>query len=338
MTGRSKGTILITTLWILTLLTLLALGIGIRVGIDIKMIGFFINSYKAHYIAEAGIRKTIFFLETDSNKNADSLNEIWSSGYDNTKEQFVLKDVKIGEGTFTIGYAPEKDEEGNLFYLYGASDEEGKLNINGIDGTILAALPGFSAELAAAVIDWRDEDDMPNPSGAENEYYEGLNNPYECKNAGFSVNEELMLVKGMTPEIYEGIKNVITVYGDGKAVNMNTAPKEVLAVLAGPEFEDLPAKIVNYRNGSDGIPGTQDDNIFKDINTIGAQLSTALTLNQLELNRIEELKSAGYFKVMSAYFRIRSSGQVKNGKVKNTIEAVVKRADKGSEFMYYYGI
>ncbi|MDD5680593.1 MAG: type II secretion system protein GspK [Candidatus Omnitrophica bacterium] len=338
MSNRDKGTILITTLWILTLLTLLALGIGMRVGIDIKMVSFFANSAKAHYIAEAGIRKTIFLLEADSNKNADSLNEIWSSGYDYNKEQFVLKDIKIGEGAFTVVYVSGKDEAGAPAYLYGASDEEGKLNINEIDGTILAGLPGFSVELASAVVDWRDEDDMPNPSGAETEYYEGLDNPYESKDAKFSVPEELMLVKGMTPEIYEGIKNVITVYAEGKAVNINTAPKEVLGVLVGQEFEDLPAKIVNYRNGSDGIAGTQDDNIFTDINSITAQLSSALTLNSVELNRILELKNAGYFKVLSAYFRIRSSGQVKNGKVKKTIEAVVKRTSKGSEFLYYYEI
>jgi len=338
MSGRDKGTILITTLWILTLLTLLALGVGMRVGIDIKMISFFINSHKAYYIAEAGVRKTVFFLEKDTNKNADSLNEIWSSGYDYTKEQFVLKDIKVGDGTFTVGYVTEKDENGEPVYLYGASDEEGKLNVNEIDGDMLAKLPGFSVEIASAVVDWRDEDDLPNPSGAEGDYYEGLDNPYESKNAKFSVPEELMLVKDVTREIYEGIKDIVTVYGEGYAVNINTAPREVLAVLAGPEFEDLPGKIVNYRKGSDGLAGTQDDNIFTDINAIGAQLASALTLNQAEFNRLEELKKAGYFKVMSGYFRIRSRGQVKNGKVKKTIEAVVKRTNKGTDFLYYHEI
>jgi general secretion pathway protein K len=338
MKRRNKGVILVTTLWILTLLTLLALGIGIRVGIDIKMISFFINSYKAHYIAEAGIRKTIFFLEKDSNKNADSLNEIWSSGYDSNKEQFVLKDIKVGEGTFTVEYSPGKDEAGKPVYLYGASDEEGKLNINEMDGDMLSKLPGLSVDIASAIIDWRDEDDLANPQGAEKEYYDGLENSYECKNGKFSIPEELMLVKGITPEIYQGIKNTITVYGDGKAVNINTAPKEALAVLAGTEFEELPGKIINYRNGSDGIAGTEDDNIFKDINTIGAQLGSAMTLNQVEMKRIEDLKNAGYFKVLSGCFRIKSTGRVKNGKIKKTIEAVVKRTNKGSEFLYYYEI
>ena len=332
-----KGTILITTLWILTLLTLLALGIGMRVGIDVKMISFFINSYKAHYIAEAGIRKTIFLLGKDSDKNADSLNEIWSSGYDYDKEQFVLKDIRVGEGAFTVGYEIERDEEGKPVYLYGAIDESGKLNINELGDDIIAKLPGFSPEIASAVLDWRDEDDLTGPfGGAEDDYYEGLEASYECKDAKFSVPEEILLVKDVTRDIYDGVKDIITVYGEGKAVNINTASREVLAVLLGPEMEDLPAKIANYRKGTDGIAGNQDDNIFKDLNTITAQLQSAMTLNAVELNRVEEIKNAGYFKVLSNYFRIRSVGEVKNGRVKKAIEVVAKRTDNLSEILYYY--
>lgn len=338
MTRAARGTILITTLWILTLLTLLAMGIGIRVGIDVKIMSFFVNSYKAHYIAEAGIRKTVYLLEKDSNKNADSLNEVWSSGYDSAKEQYVLKDIKLGEGAFTVGYEIERDEAGNPVYLYGASDESAKININETDGDMLARLPGFSIDMASAVVDWRDEDDLPNPSGAEDEYYEGLDAPYECKDNRFSCPEELMLVKGVTREIYDGIKDIVTVYGEGKAVNINTAPVEVLTVLAGPEFEELPSKIADYRRGPDAIAGTEDDNIFTDINAINAKLQSALTLTAVELNRVEELVKAGYFKVLSSVFRIRSRGEVKAGRIKKLIEVVVKRTDKRSEFLYYHEI
>lgn len=333
---RDRGTILITTLWILALLTLLALGIGTRVGIDVKMVSFFIDSYKAHYIAEAGIRKTIIFLGKDSDKNADSLNEIWSSGYDYDEEQFVLKDIKIGEGAWTVGYETEKDENGRPVYMYGAIDESGKLNINELGDDIIAKLPGFSPEIASAVLGWRDAADPANLIAAEDDYYEALEAPYEPKDAKFSVQEELLLVKGVTRDIYDGVKDIITVYGEGKAVNINTASSDALAVLLGAETEDLPAKIINYRKGTDGIAGTRDDNIFKDLNTITAMLQSAMTLNAVELNRVQEIKNAGYFKVMSNYFRIRSCGEVRSGRVKKTIEAVVKRTDNLSEILYYY--
>ena len=119
-------------------------------------------------------------------------------------------------------------------------------------------------------------------------------------------------------------------------ININTASKEVLAVLVGTEYEDLPVKIVNYRNGSDGIPGTKDDKIFDSVDTIAAK--SAAILNAGERIRIEEMVSAGYFKVLSSCFRIRSTGEVRNGRVKKTIEVVVKRADKGSDFLYYHEI
>ncbi len=338
MIRPDKGTILMTTLWILTLLTLLALGVGIRIGIDVKMVSFFINSHKARYIAEAGIRKTVYLLEKDPNKNADSLNEIWSSGYDYDKEQFALKDIGVGEGAFTVWYVNERNEAGNPVYLYGAIDENSKLNINQIDGDMLAKLPGFSADIASAVVDWRDEDDIPNPLGAEDSYYEGLDAPYACKNGRFCVPEELMLVKDVTRDLYEGVKDLITVYGEDKAVNINTASREVLSVLAGAEYEDLAAKIISYRKGSDGIAGTPDDNIFTDINTISAKLASSLALSQAELNRAEELKNAGYFKVMSGYFRIKCRGEVKNGRIRKTIEAVANRDAKGTGLLYYHEI
>lgn len=331
-----RGAILITTLWMLTLLTLLAIGVGARAAVEVKIISFFINSRKAHYIAEAGLRKTIFLLEKDVTKTVDSLNEVWSSGYDSVKEQFVLKDIKVGAGAFTIWNEAEKDDAGNTVYLYGASDESAKININEMGGDILANLPGFSTDIASAVVDWRDEDDLPNPAGAESDYYEGLDVPYACKNGRFAVSEELMLVRGITKEVYDGIEDLVTPYGGDKAVNINTAPKEALAVLIGPEFEELPAKITDYRKGSDGIIGTEDDNIFMDINTIGSKLMSALAVNHVELNRIEELKNAGYLKVASNCFRIRSRGEVKNGRIKKTIDAVVERTGNASKFLYYY--
>jgi len=337
MTKGAKGTILITTLWILALLTLLALGIGIRMGIDVKLTGFYINSLKARYLAEAGIRKTIALLDEDDSPNADSLNEIWSCGFDFDEEEYALKDIGLGEGGFTVFHTAGYDDEGNPVYLYGASDEGGRLNINEIKSELLARLPGFSFETAFAVLDWRDEDELERPGGgAEDAYYESLEAPYECRDGRFGVPEELMLVKGVTQETYDGVKDLITVYGQDKAVNINTASEGVLAVIAGEEFESLPAKIARYRNGSDGLPGTEDDKVFVSVDTIAAELSAALILDGIEQKRVKELADSGFFKVRSDTFRVVSRGELKDGRIKKTIEAVIRRGDKGAELLYYY--
>lgn len=335
-----RGAILVTTLWILTLLTLLAIGIGIRMAVDIKLIGFFVNSSKAHYLAEAGLRKTISLLEADTNKNVDSLNEIWGCGFDFDEEEFVLKDIELGEGLFTVNYEFGKDEEGNPVYLYGAIDEDGKLNINKLEADFLEKLPGFTPQIAAAVLDWRDENDIARAEGAEDDYYDELDFPYECKDAPFSVPAELLLVAGVTEEIYDKVKDMITVYGESKAVNINTASEEILAVLIGEEFEELPGKIVKYRNGADELAGTEDDRIFNDTRTIVVKLKDPLAsggLDSVEEARLNDLvTNKQCFKVRSGTFRIISRGELKGGRVKKTIEAVVKRSADGSEILYYH--
>jgi len=231
--------------------------------------------------------------------------------------------------------ADGKDEEGNSVYLYGASDEEGKININTVEAKILAKLPNFSDEIVAAVLDWRDEDSVAGnhiggTEGAEDSYYEGLDNPYECKDAPFSAPEELLLVKGITDEICDGVKGFITVYGEGKTVNINTASEGVLAALAGEDFETLAGKIIDYRNGADELPGTEDDVILKNIKAIPAQVG----MNELEQAVFKTI--AEYFKFSSDTFRVIARGEVKEGRVKKTIEAVVGRDKEGSRTLYYY--
>ena len=331
-----------TTLWILALLTLLSIGIGIRVGVDIKLTSFFLNSAKAHYLAEAGLRKTIMLIEQDGSKNVDSLNEKWGCGYDFDEEEYLLKDIELGEGVFTVGYEFGQTEEGSPVYLYGASDEEGKLNINKVEFAVLVNLPDFTSEIADSVMDWRDEDDVGRAEGAESPHYGELEHPYECKSGPFSTPEELLLVKGMTPEIYEGVKDIITVYpreSDGK-VNINTAPEKVLEVVIGEEFDELPGKILAFRNGDDEEPGTEDDRIFQTVEAIVTQLRSPLASGGLgadEMARLNDLVvNKKIFKVTSGTFRIVSRGTAVGGKVNKTIEAVINRTKDGSSIIHYY--
>jgi hypothetical protein len=69
---------------------------------------------------------------------------------------------------------------------------------------MLLRLPGMTDDLAVAIMDWRDEDSDISNFGAENEYYLSLPQPYYCKNAPFEVLEEILLVRGATPELIYG--------------------------------------------------------------------------------------------------------------------------------------
>jgi hypothetical protein len=71
-------------------------------------------------------------------------------------------------------------------------------------------LPDMTTELAASIIDWRDEDDEITEGGAESEYYLLESSPYSPKNMPFERVEELLLVKDATPE---------TLYGEDTNLN-----------------------------------------------------------------------------------------------------------------------
>ena len=64
------------------------------------------------------------------------------------------------------------------------------------------AIPGMTEDTADAILDWLDEDDETRELGAEIDYYSGMG--YQCKNGQLGTIEELLLVKGVTPDLLFG--------------------------------------------------------------------------------------------------------------------------------------
>ncbi len=119
----------------------------------------------------------------------------------------------------TTGYfsviAPGMDQDGYLSaFRYGLIDESTRLNLNILpkmdefqpDGgkQLLMALPEMTEDVAEAILDWIDTDDESRPSGAEAGYYTSQSPPYMPKNGPLSSVEELLLVRGVTPELLFG--------------------------------------------------------------------------------------------------------------------------------------
>ena len=115
-----------------------------------------------------------------------------------------------------------------------------KLNINRMTEVQLQTFFSFllkdfskSTRLSQAILDWRDADSIPRPSGAERDAYikeEMLALP---TNAPFREIEELQDVMGMTPEIYAEVSPYLTTHGTTNQVNLNSAPVPVLRALPG---------------------------------------------------------------------------------------------------------
>ena len=95
--------------------------------------------------------------------------------------------------------------------------------------TVLSVDPG----LANAVVDWIDPDaDVTFPGGAEDgEYLRGAV-PYRAANGPMASPSELLLVQGVTADIYQKLAPLVSALPARTDLNVNTAPKEVLMALA----------------------------------------------------------------------------------------------------------
>lgn len=132
--------------------------------------------------------------------------------------QLVLDDPEPGlRGRFTV-LAPLLDEQGYAAggLRYGLENESARVNVNalvwlekqptmeGAGRDLLMALPNMTEDIADAIMDYVDEDAEPREFGAEDEYYLSLDPPYAPKNAPLDSVEELLLVRGVTPQLLFG--------------------------------------------------------------------------------------------------------------------------------------
>ena len=116
--------------------------------------------------------------------------------------------VPLGNATFwLIGRSDQQQTIGTTDVpTFGLTDENSKLNLNAnnLSVNMFQQLPGMTAELAAAIKDWRDADDDVRENGAESDVYQRRNPPYRCKNADFESVDELRLVYGAELTILYG--------------------------------------------------------------------------------------------------------------------------------------
>jgi type II secretory pathway component PulK len=131
---------------------------------------------------------------------------------ENDQEVFTLDEtyfeaVPVGSNSATpTGYfwLVRPDFGDTNLPLYGLIDESARLNINYATSDMMQQM-GMTAELADSIVDWRDTDSETTGSdGAEDDYYAAKPNPYTAKNAPFESIEELLLVKGASPQVLYG--------------------------------------------------------------------------------------------------------------------------------------
>ena len=288
------------------LLTLMASALGSRVGFVLDLVDRLEEQQRALEAAEGVVDLARALVAQDPTPGYDSPVEGW---------------IRLGAWQTLRTPEVEVDLGGGLV------DEDRKLNLNSAPVEVLARFfqkQGLGQEegrkMAEAVVDWRDKDDHELPDGAEGFYYRGLEDAYDAKNGPFESLEEILLVRGMTPELWQTCSRFLTVYGSG-SVNLNGVPKEVLVAL-GLSVRGVQGFLA-YRSGEDGQDGTADDETFFSVNVALEELRTHVPAEDLAL--LSRLRDDGLVGVASKVFSLSVTAKASGSKAPVHIGSVLDR-------------
>ena len=186
--SHRHGTILIVTIWVTLVLAGLVLMFGRSMRISAYVAANAMARQQADTILDGGVQYALARLEDEDFDAADD-------------DETPYKAKAVGNGYLWL-LKSSPDDDGSV--EYGLNDESAKINLNSASLEMLQKLPGMTSELAASIIDWRDEDGDLTEGGAEDEYYLMLSSPYSCKNADLESVEEILLIQGGSEEILFG--------------------------------------------------------------------------------------------------------------------------------------
>lgn len=236
---NQRGVALLVVLWIFIFLLVVAFDFSASVREEATAAHRYSDETQGYYIALAGFERGVYeFLQQSTardalatQKKADIFDGDWH-------------EEALGGGAFRVRWV----------------DEGGKININRADEetlrrvfTNLGIEEPNKAILVDSIMDWRDPDDLHRASGAENDYYRSLTPPYTAKNGPFDTVEDLLWVRGMTPELFygygdaqgdraentqrAGLREIFTVDSPIDRVNLRTASADVIHALTGIPLE-----------------------------------------------------------------------------------------------------
>jgi general secretion pathway protein K len=293
---RKRGSILIYVVWAVMLLSLFAASVGSRAVFALGLTERLSEQLRASYIARGAAHHAALALGHDDSLTVDGLNEPWANS------PTLFREHALAGGWFHI-VAP--DETGGQ-RRYGLTDEERRINLNAAPADVLQKVfeiaGGMSeadaSQLAAAIEDWRDEDDRQRPLGAEGLYYRSLRDGYECKDGPLETMEELLLIRGVTPPLYRNLEPHLTVYGSGP-LNLNTAGPTALLALGLSELGV--DGLLAFRSGEDGLEGTSDDRRLASVAALESELKAFVPVE--DLARLAQLAQAKVLGVGSTEFR-----------------------------------
>jgi general secretion pathway protein K len=209
-----RGFILVSVLWLLALMTLVTMVLLTAVRVDVRAAGQFVRHAEAEALADGVMRLVALRLGDRDRRTLDAAG--------------LARD-----GT------PLMCAHGDAAIAIAVTDVAGLVDLNAASPALLewllrglGAAPDRAAALAAAIVDFRDEDDVPGVNGAESAAYLAAGLAHGPKNAPFETVTELDQVLGMDVALLGRLRAVTTVHSRQPGIDAAVAPHEILAVAA----------------------------------------------------------------------------------------------------------
>lgn len=290
--NKQRGVALITALLVVSLATVLAVSLVDQLHYDIRRTENILRLDQAQLYNTNAVEFTMGLMELDFIDNKyDGLDQ-----YSEANAQvFPIPGGQISgitldlQGCFNLNTLSKK----NTHYLDQRATFISLLGQTGIEGTL-------HNTLADSLIDWLDTDHESTNSGAEFDYYIGLEKPYRTANTLMVSPSELRLVKGYTAEVFSLIHDFVCVLPSvNTAININTASAEMIESIKG--LGGHSEQIIKDRDQD--VENIDDDKPFdtiKDFERYG-QGTLKLKANEFDPKLIQ---------VYSEYFLLKSTTQL----------------------------
>lgn len=121
---------------------------------------------------------------------------------------------------------------------YSVTDTSGLIDLNAAPSLlfeiVIAGLGATTADarrIAAAIEDFRDGDDEARGGGRESDAYYGAGLPFGAKNAPFDSVGELDQVVGITQDLFDRLRPLVTVYSRLPGVDPRLVPRDLATIL-----------------------------------------------------------------------------------------------------------
>jgi general secretion pathway protein K len=209
MRSRQRGVALLLVMWACTLLAILLGGYAALAHTEGLQASYQFQQTRAHYAAEAGLMRAIYALQ------APNINDRWIA--DGRVYPFAYDGAKVGVSVIS---------------------ESGKVDLNAAQPDMLANLfrntgadPQHAAAIAQAIVDWRSFPMTQQQAAQRAAVYTAAGRDYGPRNGPFASIEELQMVLGMTPALYEAVAPYVTIWSGRGTPDPNTAPLLALASI-----------------------------------------------------------------------------------------------------------